>query len=79
METLEWALTEIWPIAVAAVVTVYLFVMVRMADREPTAPPAKPKSLDGFDVEYCPICSIWVPAKTPWCGIKGCGRPHRTD
>jgi hypothetical protein len=77
-ELFAWALDEIWPLAVTAIVVVYLVAMARMAEREPTEMPKKPASLEGYDVEWCPTCSVWVPAKTPWCGVKGCARPHRT-
>lgn len=79
MDVFDWALSEVWPLAVAAVIAVYLFMMVRIEMRNDASVPPKPDSLKGFDVQWCPNCSIWVPAKTPWCGIKGCPRPHRTD
>lgn len=79
MDALDWALSEVWPLAVAAVIAVYLFVMVRIEMRNDASVPEKPDSLAGFDVQWCHNCSIWVPAKAPWCGLKGCPRPHRTD
>jgi hypothetical protein len=79
MDLWDWALGEIWPFAVAAVIAIYLFVMIRNEDRMPDGVPPKPEKLEGFDVEWCGNCSIWVPAKAPWCGLKGCARPHRTD
>jgi hypothetical protein len=66
-----------WPALLAVVLAIYLFSMARMAQDEPREPPPKPDSLAGYDVEWCPTCSVWVPAKTPWCGVKGCARPHR--
>ncbi|MBI3507889.1 MAG: hypothetical protein HY059_23890 [Proteobacteria bacterium] len=77
MDVIEWAFVEIWPLGVTGVVVIYLISMVRMANVEPRDAPEKPPSLAGFDVEWCATCSIWVPAKTPWCGVKGCARPHR--
>lgn len=78
MDAIAWVIDEVWPLAVTAIVVVYLVAMARMAEREPTEAPKKPASLEGYDVEWCPTCSVWVPAKTPWCGVKGCARPHRT-
>lgn len=78
MDLLAWAFDAVWPLVVLGLVLVYLFVMVRMEDRAPQGVPEKPAELAGYDVEYCPNCSVWVPAKAPWCGIKGCARPHRS-
>ncbi len=78
MDIFAWAIDEVWPLAVGSVVIVHVFFALRAADREPDGPPAKPESLAGFDVEWCANCATWVPARTPWCGIKGCARPHRT-
>ena len=78
MDMLDWALEQIWPLTFSAVLAVYLFVQVRLADKEPSAPPEKPDSLAGYDVEWCPGCSVWVPAKTPYCSVCGCPRPHRS-
>ena len=78
MDAVAWAVDEVWPLVVTAIVVVYLVAMARMAEREPTEAPEKPAALEGYDVEWCPTCSVWVPAKTPWCGVKGCARPHRT-
>lgn len=78
MEILVWAIDEGWPLVLGSVVSVYLFSAVRRAAHEPDGPPAKPEKLAGYDVEWCANCSNWVPAKAPWCGIKGCARPHRT-
>ncbi|MBI1243825.1 MAG: hypothetical protein GC202_02375 [Alphaproteobacteria bacterium] len=78
MDILYWAVDEVWPLALGSAFVVYLFRVVRMADREPGGPPERPEKLTGYDVEWCANCSNWVPAKTPWCGIRGCARPHRT-
>ncbi len=78
MDAFDWIAGQWWVVAVVTVVTVYLLAMARMADREPREAPPKPDSLAGYDVEWCGTCSIWVPAKAPWCGVKGCARPHRT-
>jgi hypothetical protein len=78
MDVIAWAIDEVWPLAVTLVVAIYLFSMVRMARDEARETPEKPPSLAGFDVEWCNTCSIWVPARTPWCGVKGCARPHRS-
>lgn len=78
MDAFDWIAGNWWIAAVVTVVTVYLLAMARLAEREPREAPPKPDSLDGYDVEWCGTCSIWVPAKTPWCGVKGCARPHRT-
>ncbi|MCM0020276.1 MAG: hypothetical protein NBV67_09805 [Tagaea sp.] len=76
MDLWEWASNEIWPFAVAAVITAYLFTMVRIESRNDAGVPEKPDWLKGFDVQWCSNCSIWVPAKAPWCGVRGCPRPH---
>jgi len=77
-DLMDWIGGQGWVAVVVAVLVVYLFSMARMASNEPRDAPPKPENLAGFDVEWCPTCSIWVAARTPWCGVKGCPRPHRS-
>ena len=78
MEIVEFVVEYPWSLVVGGVLAVYLYVQVRLADDEPRSAPEKPKSLEGYDVEWCVGCSLWVPAKTPYCSIRGCPRPHRS-
>ena len=78
MELLEFVQEYPYALIVAAIVAAYLYVQVRLADHETKSTPEKPKNLEGYDVEWCVGCSLWVPAKTPYCSIRGCPRPHRS-